>query len=293
MDNDIINIVLVCDDYYTVLLVAFLKSVEVNHKKDETITVFIVSDNISTKNKLRIEKSLLLKKMVLHWIEMEDAIPKDVSLPFVTNSYPLNIFLRILIPYFIPSNVKRVIYFDVDMIMLGDISDLWNIEIGDSIVGAVCDSIGADENTIEVGVRNYLELGLNPNERYFNSGLLIIDIPKWLGENVTQRTFDAISKNKKYAALSDQYGLNISLYKQWFSIDRLWGTFSINQVPNPYLIHYIHRKPIFKSYYYHYREEFYYYLNLTAWKGFQPIGDNSRYVKKVKNLVQKLNFLKK
>lgn len=286
-----ISIVVVSDDYYSILLVAFLKSIEMNHKTDEIVDVYIIDDNISRKSVEKITNSLCLDKMVLNWIEMKDAIPKDMNLPFVINSYPINIFIRLLIPYFVPSHLKKVIYFDVDMIMQDDISNLWKIDIGDFIVGAVSDTIGPVVRTIGEGVRNYAELGLNPDEKYFNSGLLVINIERWLEENITQNTLETITENKKYASLSDQYGLNVTIIGKWYEIDSTWSCFSVRNLANPSLIHYFHRKPIFKEYSYNYKEEFYYYLNRTQWKGFKPIGRMNRYYKKAKDMVQKIDFL--
>lgn len=282
-----ISIVLVSDDYYVILLAAFLKSIEMNHKTDEIIDVYIVDDDISKRNRKKVINSLTSDKMKLNWLLMNEIIPKDIELPLVGNSYPINTYLRVLIPYFIPKDIKKIIFLDVDMIMLEDISLLWNIDIGNSIIGAVSDTIGPIEKTIGNGIENYAELGLNPDEKYFNAGLMVINVEKWLEQNMTRKTFDAINSNKKYAALGDQYGLNISLIGQWFHINPLWSCFSVNTIVKPYLVHYFNIKPIFKDYPYNYREEFYNYLNQTKWKGFKPMGKMSRNIKKAKNLIQK------
>ncbi|MES2426941.1 MAG: glycosyltransferase [Bacteroidota bacterium] len=290
MDQKRINIVLVCDDFYSVLLVAFLKSIEINHKSSEIVDVYIVDDSISKLSKKNIIESIDQDKIVLHWIKMSEAIPKDISLPFVNNAYPLNIFIRLLIPYFIPATVEKIIYFDVDMIMLDDISNLWNIDIGTSVIGAISDTIN-EEKTIADGIGNYQELGLDGSAKYFNSGLQVINVKRWLEEDITQKTFDAITNNKKYATLSDQYGLNVALIGKWYEIDPKWSCFSVLTLSDPSLIHYFHRKPIYVDYPYNYKEEFYYYLNQTKWKNFKPIGKTKRYISKIKNIVQKMKFV--
>lgn len=291
MQEKRISIVLVCDDYYAVLLAAFLKSIELNHKEDEIIDVYIVDDSISKKSRVKIIDSLNHDKIQLHWIEMENAIPKDVNLPFINNAYPLNILVRLLIPYFIPAEVEKIIYFDVDMIMLDDISNLWNIDIGESIIGAISDTIGPKMKTIGNGIENYKELGLDGDQKYFNSGLQVINIKKWLDADITRKAIDAISNNKKYASLSDQYGLNVALIGQWHEIDSTWSCFSVNTIVKPSLIHYFHRKPIYREYSYNYKEEFFFYLRQTEWKNFKPIGRTSRYLKKIKNMFQKVQFV--
>src|SRR5690606_1683156 len=135
---------------------------------------------------------------------------KNAKLPLVHNAYPRNILVRLFIPHFIPDHIRKIIYFDVDMIMLGDISELWRIDNGDAIIGAVSDTIGPVEKKIGNGIEDYRELGLDPELNYFNSGLLVIDVTKWKESEITQRTLDIIENNRKYAVLSDQYGLNVA-----------------------------------------------------------------------------------
>ncbi|ALL05826.1 hypothetical protein AQ505_10175 [Pedobacter sp. PACM 27299] len=283
-----ISIILACDNHYVVLLAALLKSIEMNHQTEELIDVYLVDDQISKLSKQKLMASLTLDKMNIIWLKMEEIIPEDVTLPLVNNTYPLNTYIRLLIPYFIPKEVNRIIFLDVDMIMLDDISNLWKIDIGDKVIGAVND--GPDVKTIAEGIENYSELGLDPTQKYFNAGMQLINIDKWRALDITQKTFDAINNNKKYAGLGDQYGLNIALIGNWHEIDGKWNRFSVCTDPKPSLIHYFHRKPIYKTYAYNYKEEFFYYLNKTKFSDFQPIGETTRYLKKINNMLEKIKL---
>ena len=285
-----ISVVLACDNHYVTLLSALLKSVEMNHHTDEFIDIYIVDDQISKTNKQKLTSSLTLDKMNLIWLKMDEIIPEGVTLPLVNNTYPLNTYIRLLIPYFIPKEVNKIIFLDVDMIMLDDISNLWKIETEDKVIAAVNDTVGPQAKTIAEGIENYKELGLDPHEKYFNAGMQVINIDKWREQDITQKTFDAINNNKKYAALGDQYGLNIALIGNWKEIDRMWNCFSICTDPHPKLIHYFHRKPIYKTYAYNYKDEFFYYLNRTKWKNFRPIGETTRYLKKINNMLEKIKL---
>lgn len=288
--NNKISVVLACDNHYVVLMAALLKSIEMNHISDEIVDIYIVDDHISKVSKSKLNSSLNLDKLNLIWLKMDEIIPEGVTLPLVNNSYPLNTYVRILIPYFIPKEVKKIIFLDVDMIMLDDISNLWKMDIGDKVIGAVNDTIGDKSKTIAMGVDNYEELGLDPTQKYFNAGLQVINTEKWLEQDITKKTFDAINNNKKYAGLGDQYGLNIALVGNWHEFDRMWNCFSVCTDPKPSLIHYFHRKPIYKTYAYNYKEEFFYYLNQTAWKNFKPIGETTRYMKKINNMIEKIKL---
>lgn len=288
--NDRISVVLACDDHYIVLLAALLKSIEMNHVSEEIVDIYIVDDQISKTSKKKLNASLSHDKLNLIWLKMAEIIPEGVVLPLVNNSYPLNTYIRLLIPYFIPKDVRKIIFIDVDMIMLDDISNLWKMDTGKYVIGAVSDTIGPVAKTIGEGIENYKELGLNPEEKYFNAGLQLINIDKWLEQDITQKTFDAINNNKKYAALGDQYGLNIALCGNWYEIDKLWNCFSVNTDPKPSLIHYFHRKPIYKTYANNYKDEFFYYLGKTEWKNFKPIGETSRKIKKMGNMLEKVKL---
>jgi lipopolysaccharide biosynthesis glycosyltransferase len=282
-----ITIVVACDDHYMILTAALLKSIEMNHSTGEPIEVYIVEDNVSSRNKNRLLSSVG-SSMLLYWIKMSEAIPEGMSLPVVNNTYPLNTFIRLFIPHFIPQHIKKVIFMDVDMIVLGDISKLWHTDIGDHIIGAVTDSI---TKTLGNGIANYEQLRLNPASKYFNAGLQIINTDKWREQHMTEKIVNLINENRKFAALGDQYGLNIGLAEQWQEIDPLWNYFSNGNHPHPYLIHYYHRKPFYKTYFNNYQEIFYEYLDYTAWKNTKPVGESRRYLKKISNMIPKWKLL--
>ncbi len=290
--KDNITIVVACDNHYLILLAALLKSIEINHHSPEHIDLWIIEDKVSKKNKIRLENSLSEKMFSINWIDTKSVIPKGVTLPFDKNTYPLTIFMRLFIPYFLPKDVNKALYLDVDMIVLEDISKLWNVDIGDHIVGAVTDSIC---KTTAVGIKNHQDLKLDPSSAYFNSGLLLMNIKQWLEYNVTPKVIDCVNKNRDFASFSDQYGLNVVLANKWAELDPLWNYYSNGNLSSPYLIHFFHRKPFYKTYNNNkeYQKLFYEYLNKTAWKGEKPVGEFKRYLVKLGNILEKIPLLLK
>lgn len=283
-----ISIVCVCDNHYAILLAALIKSVESNHHTGEILDFFIVEDGITQKNKLRIQKHLDTTKTRLKWFPISACLPKDAKLPVDKSNAPMNVYTRLFIPHFVPKEVKKVIYLDVDMIMLEDISKLWYTNLEGKIVAAVQDQF------IQIvsrwgGLSNYKELGLKEDNKYFNSGLMIIDIEKWENADITNRVFDTINTNISNALYQDQYGLNAVLALHWFALDPLWNRFAYSEEERPFLIHFTSRKPIYKSYEYseRYKAIFYEYLRMTDWKNFKPIGEATRYLKKIHNILEK------
>lgn len=288
-----ISIICICDNHYAILLAALIKSVEGNHITNEHLDFFIVEDKISLKNKKRINNSIDQLKSKVIWLKMNDCIPKGFKLPVDKSSLPLNIYVRLFIPQFITDEkIKKILFLDVDMIMLEDVSKLWHTDLGDNIVAAVQDQF------IKVisnwgGITNYEQLNLASDSNYFNAGLMLIDLIKWRQEDITNKVIEAITKYKEFALFQDQYGLNVALVNKWYNLDPLWNRFAYSEEERPFLIHFTGRKPIYKSYEFResYKALFFEYLNQTGWKNFKPISETTRYFKKISNLFEKLKSI--
>ncbi len=292
-----IAIIVACDDHYLVLLGALLKSIEYNYKGTQLIEVFVVEDKISKKSKQMLSASLNASRIRLIWIPLDEAIPDHLHIPFDRSSYPKNIHTRIFIPYFIPEKYEKIIYLDVDMIVETDIATLWNLDLGNNLVAAVIDPRLLVFSNAWGGILNYKELGFPADTKYFNTGILVVNIKQWREENIPEKVVQCIKDNEKYANYPDQYGLNIVLANRWVELSPLWNAFASDEYPEPpLLIHFIGRKPIYESYdsLPKYKERFDFYLNQTAWKGFKPVGEAKRYFKKIMNIIEKIpDFLRK
>jgi lipopolysaccharide biosynthesis glycosyltransferase len=286
-----LTIVVACDNHYIILLAALIKSIEANLAVDKKIAIFIIADNVNNTNRQKLQQSINTATTTLVWKEMASVIPEGMKLPLDRSSYPLNIYMRLFIPYFIPEEIETVLYLDVDMIVQKDISTLFNINLSKHVVAAVLDPRIITFDNSWGGVLNYQELGLPGTTRYFNTGLLVMNTKLWRAESVTEKIINCIEQHKKFANYPDQYGLNVVLANKWLELDPLWNHFStIETSESPFLIHFVERKPIYKAYNYSetFKQIFYSYLKQTAWKNFKPIGESSRYIKKLKNILNKL-----
>lgn len=285
-----ITIVVASDDNYIILLAALINSIESNLKAGQTIDIWVIEDDVSGRNKRKLQNSINPAITNLRWQSMTDVIPSGVHLPLDRSSYPLNIYMRLFIPYFIPKEIEKVLYLDVDMIVQKDLSALYETELGEALVGAVLDPRIITFDNPWGGVLNYQELGLDAKTRYFNTGLLLIPTKKWREQQIPEKIIKCIDEHKKFANYPDQYGMNVILANQWMELNPLWNHFCTFDHPEPYLIHYVQRKPIYKSYNNSiaYQKIFYSYLYKTAWKNAKPRGEYVRYYEKIKNVGEKI-----
>ncbi|KAL9237665.1 hypothetical protein vseg_012186 [Gypsophila vaccaria] len=102
---------------------------------------------------------------------------------------PLN-YARIYLADILPSNVRRVIYLDSDIIVVDDITKLWQVNLEERVVAApeychtnfttyFTDSFWQDPILSKTFARR--------KPCYFNTGVMVLDVKKWKKEAYTQR----------------------------------------------------------------------------------------------------------
>lgn len=293
--SDPITLVMVCDNHLAVMLAVLLKSIERTYEGNDIIDIYIVNDGLYKRNVKKINQTVSSDKIKIHWKTMKEAVPNDIQLPKDRSTLPICAYIRVCAPYFLPREIKKAIYLDVDMVLMKDICHLWNIDIGNYVIGAAVDR--ADKvSTPWGGIPNYEALGIPAESNYFNSGLLIMNLEAWRAMGATQLVINAIRDNYEFVTFSDQYGLNVVFANNWFQLDSNWNRYPQNSYENPFLIHFTGMKPIFKSYNFNpeYKRIFYDILKMTPWADFTPKSNYLRLAKKAYNvLVKKVAVLSK
>jgi lipopolysaccharide biosynthesis glycosyltransferase len=292
--NETIHVAVASNNNYAVLVAALIKSIIFNHHSSEKIIFYIFNDAISIKNQNRIN-SLIddPQKISFQWIKAGDALPPRMKFPIDNSTFPFTAFLRLFAPYYIPNEVSKLIYFDADMIMKRDVSELWKFNLENYTLAAVVD-VGKIVSCEWGGIPNYQQLGLNADAKYFNSGLMIINPKLWRENNIPVKVFEAMNDNMKYVNYADQYGLNVVFANNWKIIDPRWNWFAFYEHPDPFNIHFLDIKPTFKSYKSDetFKKEFFKYLDMTPWKGMKLQSDYVRlYRKAIIKIKKKLKQL--
>lgn len=291
-DNDTIILAMNCDNDYIILMAALLKSIEINHKTGEHIEIYMAGNGITETSKKMMHGSINAEMFTIHWMKMEEVIPDGMSLPYDRNLFPPTIYMRLFMPYIVPETVEKILYMDVDMIILEDISNLWNVDITDYVVGAVVDCRVPRIDNDWGGVLNYKELGLDGAHPYVNSGLQLMNTKKWRQENTAMRIVDAINNNVKYAKYAEQYALNTILPNiKWLQLPAKWNHFSTEEyLGNQGIIHFVARKPIHTTYAGKpfFKELFYQYINQTEWANSKKVPEVKRLLKKIGIVLHKI-----
>ncbi|WP_446920451.1 glycosyltransferase family 8 protein, partial [Klebsiella pneumoniae] len=93
-------------------------------------------DKLSTDERLKL-RSNRQKQVSFHFIDIDSRIFS--SLPLNRAYISLNTYYRLVIHKVLPGNVKKAIYIDSDVIVTGDIVELWNISLEDNYIAGALD----------------------------------------------------------------------------------------------------------------------------------------------------------
>ncbi|KAK9288680.1 hypothetical protein L1049_017143 [Liquidambar formosana] len=140
---------------------------------------------------------------------------------------PLN-YARIYLPEIIPSNVKRVIYLDSDLIVVDDIANLWSVDLGDKVVAApeYCHA-----NFTQYFTETFwLDLDLAKTFRgrrpcYFNTGVMVVDVGKWRKGGYTKKVEEwmEVQKHKRIYQLGSLPPFLLVLAGNIKAVDHRWN----------------------------------------------------------------------
>ena len=82
---------------------------------------------------------------------------------------------RLLLDQLLPSELNKILYLDGDTINISSLTKLWNLDMGNCVLGACI------EATINQTYRE--NLGMK-NLPYVNAGVLLINLKKWRDEKI-------------------------------------------------------------------------------------------------------------
>lgn len=169
-----INVVFATNQQYIQHLCAALKSLLENNK-DLSFKIYIINSGISPKIYSNILTVARPYNCQLENIVISDDFFKELVL---THHYSKEIYYRLLIPELIDE--KKVLYLDADIIINGSIKELYNQNIEDYYVCAVEDPY----------FDRYSELNIDKKFRYFNSGVMLINVTKWKNTGLQKKVIN-------------------------------------------------------------------------------------------------------
>lgn len=152
-------------------------------------------------------------------------IPELTHLP-VSGVYTTAIYGRLSIPEAIPEE-RRVLYMDVDTLVLSDLRPLLGLDLHGHPIGASRDSINPLIG-LGPGLPGWAALGLPRGRPYFSSGVMLLDLDRVRDSRLFARAAEFLVEHTDKVHFWDQDALNYVADGDWLRIDSRWNTFAMS-----------------------------------------------------------------
>ncbi|MBF0216410.1 MAG: glycosyltransferase family 8 protein [Candidatus Omnitrophica bacterium] len=186
------------------------------------VVVYIFDGGMRTSDRNRMLRSLNTKNADIKFLKIRDhAQLKGLE---TEGHFSIASSYRVIGTMMLPKSITKVIHLDSDVILSEDISKLWSVDIGENYVLAVQEQ-GKDHQYVSSkgGMVHYRRFGIDPGTKYFNAGIMVINLEKWRQDSIAERTIDFMRENIKYIQWYDQDALNVVLANKWGELDHRWN----------------------------------------------------------------------
>lgn len=164
------------DLFASVLAVSMISLME-NNKEAAEINFYIINDGITEENKKQL--TLMAESYGRNLMYIAAPNPSELFGFQFKNKYQMgHSYVRMGVGSLLPDTVDRVLALDSDTLVTGNLSELWNMDLGGNIMAGVADCINLKAY--------YKQFGLSGNEFYCNAGMFLIDLKKWRKEKIEQ-----------------------------------------------------------------------------------------------------------
>ena len=229
------------NDAYSPFLATALTSIRENASKHYTYRIHILTDDISESNRRRLS-ALAAPGFELEFVPLTERLR---SIPAVEQLEKhcfgafssLTIYFRLFIAELFPQ-YDKAIYLDADLVVPGDLSQLYREPLGGRLVGAV-----ADYSIQKIApFMRYIDEYVGVDHRnYVNSGVLLLNCRRLREENLSGRFLDWVQKYGLETVAPDQDYLNALCWRGIHYLDPNWNAMPSECLPNmedPQIVHF-------------------------------------------------------
>jgi lipopolysaccharide biosynthesis glycosyltransferase len=183
--------------------------------------------------------------------------------------------------------VEKMLFLDCDMVIEGDVTELYNTDQQGNILSAVYEVL--------CPVKHLEKINLTKS---FNAGMMLIDCKKWQEQQISQKAYQYQIDNEHLLEYPDQDSLNIILKDSWQIVPYRWNAIArlglvklgigkadfrffskeeiFKEYNNPKIIHYANR--LFKPWFWldpsPFKKNYLHYKKLSPWSDI-PFKDKS------------------
>lgn len=201
--NNQINIFYACDNNFIKYAIVSVNSLIKNSSKKYNYSITFLHTDITEKMQNSL-KNLQTDNVKISFENVKEQINGLEKFLPIRDYYTKTTYFRLFIANMFP-DLNKALYIDSDTVILGDVSELFNHDIGDNLVGACHEQVMLQVN--EYG--KYVEEVCGIDRRaYFNAGVLLINCKLFREKNVLTK-FTHLLQVYNFKVTQDEDYLNV------------------------------------------------------------------------------------
>ncbi|GAB2775885.1 lipopolysaccharide biosynthesis glycosyltransferase [Hymenobacter luteus] len=207
-----IHIAIAFDEVYVTPVYVLLTSIFSNNRNSQ-VQVHAIATDVPEAEKARMVEFVRQQGGDMHFYVVSPEVTSGFPVPgpdepeaYIT----MAAYYRLFFPRLVPQDIERLLYLDIDMLVIGSLDSMYQTDLQGAAVGAVME--------IEVPLRS--EIGIRRLEDYFNSGMLLMHLPRWREQQISEQAIEVIVRTPKEVLLyHDQDALNVVFDGRWHRLE--------------------------------------------------------------------------
>ena len=191
-----IHIALCVNDGYIPYACVTIKSIIENHK-NKIVNIHLLSDFVSDKMRCLLDEVVKYSTQT----KLQIHIVNDESLRGLKDSWSIYAWYRIFLPQFLPNTINRVLYLDADTIVVGNLKDLFSLNMEGKAIAGCLDPESFNQETFK-------RCGYDYSKKYICSGVLLMNLDYWRKYNLTNKVIQWGHENNDRIKFPDQDTIN-------------------------------------------------------------------------------------
>ena len=183
------------NDGYAEYIMVTIKGLLENNSNP--IVIHVLSDYISEKNVAR------LKDLAGSYpsAELNVVIVDDSKLRGLKDTWTIYTWYRVLLPEILESGVHRVLYLDADVLVAGNIQDLFCLDMTNKAIAGTIDFQSKDAVT-------YKRCGYEQEKEYVCAGIMLMNLDYWREHDIANKVIRWGRENNDRIQFPDQDSIN-------------------------------------------------------------------------------------
>jgi lipopolysaccharide biosynthesis glycosyltransferase len=250
------------DDNYAPYLAVSMRSLIDNASPDYQYNIYILIDKLNEFN-TTVLCNMATDNVSVETINVTKKLDALGDLLHLRDYYTKTTYYRFFIPALFPQ-YERGLYLDCDIVVKGDISQLYNVSLGNNILAAAPEEVMLMVDVFGTYVEAVLEV---PRNEYFSAGILVMNLEKMRHVALEEQFVDILGR-RTFRVTQDQDYLNVLCRGDFLMLDSGWNKTACYNAPVDTPVNIIHYKINWKPWHYRgvrFEDDFWYYAEMTPY----------------------------